>query len=299
MLFVGTMDAQQLPMFQQYRNFGYLVNPAMSGAEGQEAIGVLYRYQWTKMPKAPMTAFATFDTYRFKEDNNMGLSGFLYHDRTGPTMSNGLGINYAYSIEIPSWGGESHFVSFGIQASFAQHRLNGDELIINDIDDPLVVGDKTSAFLPDLGAGIYYYNEFMGFGFSAPQILGLTSNFKSETETSPINRERHLYAQIFGKIPLGQYEDIFLMPSIWAKYAFHAPLHLDFNVKMLIYEKYIVGIGYNTANMVSGELGLFLAEQYRFGYSYSTQFTEWNIFLGDSHEVHFIYIFDSEHMGRW
>ncbi len=289
--------AQQLPMFQQYRNFGFVVNPAMSGVQKQEAVGVLFRYQWSRMPKAPMTAFATFDTNRFLEDKNMGLSGYFIHDRTGPTMTNGIGLSYAYSIEIPSWGGESHFISFGLQASLSQFRLDGRDLVVTDLDDPLVIGDRNSSFLPDLGAGIYYYNSYMGFGFSVPQILSLTSNFKEENTVSPINRERHIFANVYGKIPIGQYEESFILPAVWAKYAFHSPLHLDFNVKMIIDEKFIIGVGYNTANMVSGELGMFINDQYRFGYTYSTQFSEWNTFLGDSHEAHFIYILDSENLG--
>ncbi len=293
------VTAQQLPQFQQYRNFGFVVNPAMSGVEGDEVVGLMYRYQWTKMPKAPMTAFATFDTHRFREDYNMALSGYFVHDRVGPSMTNGIGINYAYSIEMESWGGESHFISFGVQANFAQFRLNGNELIVNDIEDPLVIGDKSSSFLPDLGAGIFYYNSFMGFGFSAPQLLGLTSQFKADGDTSPIGREQHLYGQLYGKIPLGHYEENFLMPSIWAKYSFHSPLHLDFNLRALLNEWFIVGVGFATSKMVTGELGVYLNEQYRFGYSYSTQFTAWNSFLGDSHEIHFSFILDSDNWGYY
>ncbi len=265
----------------------------MSGTEDMEAAGVLFRYQWTKMPKAPITALATFDTHRFKEDNNMGLSGYFIHDRTGPTMTNGIAVNYAYSIEFSGYRRESHYLSFGVQAALNQFRLDGSELIVNDVNDPLVVGDRSSSFLPDLGVGIYYHNPYIGIGFSVPQILGLTGNFKDEVAVSPINRERHFYANIYGKIPLGQYEDSYLMPSIWGKYAFHAPFHFDFNLRLLFDERFIVGVGYNTANMVSGELGMEINTQYRFGYSYSTQFTEWNTFLGDSHEIHLTYILDS------
>ncbi len=293
------VQAQQLPMFNQYRDYGFVVNPAMSAVERQEAAGVFFRYQWTRMPKAPMTAFATFDTHRFMDDYNMGVSGYISHDRTGPIMSNGLGLNYSYHIEIPSWEGDSHYVSLGIQAGIFQHRLDGDQLIINDINDPLVIGDATSSFLPELGLGLYYYNNYVGFGFSVPQILGLTANFNQQGLTSPVNKERHYYGMVHGKIPLGHYETSYLLPSIWAKYAPHSPLNLNINIKFLLDEKFFIGIGYATSNMLTGELGVLINERYKLGYSYSTQFTPWNTYLGDSHEALFIIILDSDNIGYY
>jgi len=273
---------------------GFIINPAMSGSEEQETVGMLYRYQWTSIPGAPQTGFLTYDTHRLMDDYNMGLSGYLVHDRTGPTMTNGLSASYAYHIEIPSYGDDSHFLSFGAQLGLFQHRLNGDQLIVTDIDDQLVIGDKKSSFLPEIGAGVYYYNNFMGFGISVPQILGLTSNFTIDDQLSPINRERHIYGNVYGKIPLGQYEESFLLPAIWAKYSFHSPLHLNFNLKMMFSDKFLVGFGYSTSNMVTGELGLLINQKYKFGYSYSTQFSEWTTFLGDSHEMFFIYVIESD-----
>ena len=134
----------------------------------------------------------------------------------------------------------------------------------------------------------------MGFGVSVPQLLGITSTFTVDDRLSPIKKERHIYGNVYGKIPLGQYEESFLLPAIWAKYAFHSPLHLNFNLKMILNEKFLVGFGYSTSNMITGELGLFLNNRYKFGYSYSTQFTEWTTFLGDSHEMFFIYVIESD-----
>ncbi len=290
-------EAQQLPLFEQYRNMGFVLNPAMSGSQKNESVGMFYRYQWTSMPGAPQTGYLTYDTNRFMDDYNMALSGYVMHDRTGPTMSNGVAVNYAYHIEIPSFGGESHYVAFGAQASLFQHRLDGEQLIVNDLDDELVVGDRSSSFLPELGAGIFYYNEYMGFGFSVPQILGLTSNFTLDDEVSPIKRERHIYGNMYGKIPVGYEESSYIMPQIWAKYSIHSPLHLNINLKMIFDEKFVIGFGYSTSNMLTGEFGMNLNQRYKFGYSYSTQFTEWTTFLGDSHEMFFIYVIDSEEFG--
>lgn len=288
------LNAQQLPLFEQYRNMGFIINPAMSGAQQQEAVGMFYRFQWTSLPGAPQTGFITYDSNRFMDDYNMGLSGYIIHDKTGPTMSNGVSGSYAYHIEIPSYGGESHYVSFGAQASVFQHRLEGDELIVNDLDDNLVIGDRRSAFLPEVGAGVYYYNEFMGFGVSMPQILGLTSDFTLDSDSSPINRGRHVYGNVYGKIPVGYDEESYLLPALWAKYSFHSPLHLNFNLKMIFDEKFLIGFGYSTSNMMTGEIGMHINQRYKFAYSYSTQFSEWTTFLGDSHELYFIYTIDSD-----
>ncbi len=293
--------AQQLPLYNQYRDFGFIINPAMSGAMEQEAAGLFFRYQWTRMPDSPMTAFATFDTYRLMEDYNMGLSGYLMHDQTGPIMSNGLGLNYAYNLTLESYSGDEHHIAMGFQAGLFQHRLDADKLITLDENDPLVVGDDATAFLPEIGVGLFYrYESYLGVGFAVPQILGLTANFKGAGgEISPINKERHYYGMVHGKIPIDYDETTFFMPSIWTKYVAHSPFHVDINLKLIISNRFLVGLGYSTSNMLSGEVGALISERYKIAYNYSTQFSANNTYLGDSHEIKFIFIIDSEDFGYY
>ncbi len=271
----------------------------MSAFQREESVGVFFRYQWTQIQDSPMTGFAAYDTNRFMDDYNTGISAYFVHDQTGPIMSNGIVGNYSYHVEIPSYGENSHYFSGGISLGLYQHSLNGDALIVNDLDDPLTIGDRKSAFIPEIGAGIFYYNDYMGFGFSVPQLLGFQANFNGDVSKSSIRRNRHYYAMVHGKVPIGYAEETFLFPSIWFRYAPHSPMNLDIRLKALIDEVFIIGLGYNTANMVSGELGVNINHQYKISYSFTTQFTAWNTYTGDTHELMFIYVIDSDEHGYY
>ncbi len=297
-VFLPEMTAQQLPMFNNYRHHGYIVNPAMSGAQMQESVALMFRYQWRNVPGSPITGFATYDTHRLRDDFNTGLSAYLMYDQTGPSRVNGFSAAYSYHLEIPSYGDMSHFVSGGISVGLFQYRIDGDELIPHDTGDPLLVLGDRSSFLPDVSAGIYYYNDYVGFGFSVPQLLGLKAQFQGQGGTSIRSQERHYYGMVHARIPTDSYEDLVLVPSLWFKYVPHSPYHINFNLRADFNKLISAGIGYSTANQLTGELGVTIDERYIIGYAFGTQISDWNTLLGDTHEIHFKFIIDSEDF-RW
>lgn len=63
-------------------------------------------------------------------------------------------MNYAYKLkEVLSRYGQ---LSLGLSANFQQYGYNGSNEIFNDVNDPLILGKRSSAFFPSIGGGFFY-----------------------------------------------------------------------------------------------------------------------------------------------
>lgn len=53
LLFGWQAEAQQEPLFAQYNNNSYLINPAVAGSKGIHSLQLFHRWQWVAFPGAP------------------------------------------------------------------------------------------------------------------------------------------------------------------------------------------------------------------------------------------------------
>ena len=59
-------------------------------------------------------------------------------------------------------------LSLGLSANFQQYGYNGSNEIFNDVNDPLILGKRSSAFFPSIGGGFFYTSnvrEYKGNSF--------------------------------------------------------------------------------------------------------------------------------------
>src|SRR4051812_21665828 len=96
-LYVATPGkAQQLQSSSFYDMQGVIVNPSTAGVQKYATIGGTYRTQWSAVSGAPKTAtlFGSFALPQY----NIGLGGYIYTDKTGPTSRNGINLAFAKHI---------------------------------------------------------------------------------------------------------------------------------------------------------------------------------------------------------
>jgi type IX secretion system PorP/SprF family membrane protein len=84
----------------------------------------------------------------------------------GFTKSSGIYASYAYNIRV--WKGK---LAFGLKggADFLRTTYPGKDFLTNP-GDPVFAADE-SYTLPNIGAGVYYYNDKLFGGFSVPSFL--------------------------------------------------------------------------------------------------------------------------------
>ena len=93
---LSTGNAQQLQTSSFYDVQGVLHNPSLAGTFGKGVIGATYRSQWSGLSGNPKTA-TVFGSFALPQ-HNIGLGGYIYNDKTGPTSRTGLQVAFAKHI---------------------------------------------------------------------------------------------------------------------------------------------------------------------------------------------------------
>ena len=177
--------AQQFPLYTQYKNNGFLLNPAMAGYDGYTSFNLTSRKQWIGFENAPLTYSLSGQTrllrksYQIKNRpvrNNtlrpgtkgrVGLGGYLLNDVNGHLSRTGAQFTYAYHIIM-----HRNQLSFGLGGQMFQYKIDESKLTYRDITDPIAQTMlNTVALIPDANFGVYFFNDIYYLGFSANQLF--------------------------------------------------------------------------------------------------------------------------------
>jgi len=288
LLFVVEIQAQQLPLYSQYRLNGFVINPALTGVDHRLQASASYRRQWQQMPGAPVTASAAFRQYL--HDKNMGVGAYFLYDKTGPTSQ--IGVNGAYSYILEFDRREVRRLAIGINAGIFQYRLKGSELITDEPDDNAVFTNNVSKIIPDAGLGITWFTDKYYIGASIPQAISMNVKFEGVDGLSEIRRIAHFYVMGGINYKFGVDNEYTFKPAVWAKYASHAPVNIDINMALLYKDLISFGVGYNTAQIFTAELGLEIAQRARIYYDFGFHLSKLHTHLGFNHEITLTYTID-------
>ena len=167
---VTTVSAQQLQTSSFYDMQGIIHNPSMAGSNGS-IVGATYRSQWSGISGSPKTAtvFGSFDL----PNQNIGIGGYLFNDKTGPTSRTGVQVSFAKHIPTANGGR----FSLGIEAKGMQYALDRVKLSQTLGSDP-ALGTADNKFKFDAGFGISYTGKKLQLGVSVAQLVqSITPNF--------------------------------------------------------------------------------------------------------------------------
>ena len=166
MLSLTEMFGQQDPQYTQYMYNMNIVNPAYAGSRGTLSLGLLARSQWTNVNGGPKTM--TFDAHApVGKKVGMGLS--VIADEIGPAKEQNIYADFSYTITTSDQGR----LAFGIKGGVTLLNVNLLDVVLPQTstgDDPLFDENINDAF-PNVGAGVYYYNDKWYAGFSVPNLL--------------------------------------------------------------------------------------------------------------------------------
>lgn len=303
------VQAQQLPLFTQYRDNLGIINPAAPHIDfltqqKHISVGASYRKQWVGIDNAPETQVLRYE--HIMAYNGTGFSPifgtYLLRDVTGP-----LGMTGIYG----KWGAaftedaEETGFSAALSGGLVAYHLDTDKVKVRDADDIVASGRQTKLF-PDVGLGVYYWKRLGGRGFfdddmisggvSVPQVLGLNLGFKNDAQTFSTKRVQHIYGQLSWLHSIDDNEK-FIQPSVWIKYAPNAPLNVDFNFRYQLVPALWVGMGSSTGGNFHAETGFNIGENagldglLKIGYGFDYSFSAIGPFAGSTHEFNLTYSF--------
>lgn len=224
-----TVIAQQDPLYAQYLNNYFVLNPAYAGFTNNLNGTVSYRQQWTGFEGSPSTFNANGHLSLF--GNRMGAGLMFLSDKIGSTSTSELYGSYSYRIHLD----ENNTLSFGLQAGLINFKTNNDEITVLNPDDPMFAGD-ISERKPNIGSGIIFSNDKFFIGFSVPRML----KAKTESMLSPTLYAQHYYAM--GAYLFSLNDRVKFKPSVLAKLIAGAKPSFDINAAIIFHENYTAGL---------------------------------------------------------
>ncbi|MCT4616417.1 MAG: PorP/SprF family type IX secretion system membrane protein [Marinifilaceae bacterium] len=271
-------NAQQLPLYSQYIENGFMLNPAMAGSRIFSPVRISMRQQWTGVKGAPETQAVSYNKNfgpKNRECNIMGspmsgrnnqlgvgLGGYFFNDKQHSITRTGLEISYAYHMQI-SGGRLSNNgtkLSLGFGGVFYQFKFDSSEL---PMSDPLYTGANEVSFVPDFNLGVYLYNDNYFVGLSASHVMESTFKIGDNHITDNV-MERHMYALAGYTFHFPKFVD--LEPSVMVMKTNTSDLYYDATLKLYINHLWLAA-SYRTNEQFVGMIGVSYSHYY-LGYAY-------------------------------
>ena len=273
----GNARAQHEAMYSQYMFNGLILNPAYAGSTGSLSAAALYRRQWLGMEGAPITQTVTL--HAPVAHNKVGLGFSLINDKIGVTRNLGLTGIYAYRI-LTQKGAFSMGLQYGVSQYFADYTQvqtnpnNSQDNTFNDIQNILLF---------NVGTGLYYHTDKFYAGASLPVLYSNKIAGLGESVATNPKKYRHYFFTTGYVFTLSDHLKI--KPSTLVKIAEGAPVQVDINTNLWMYNVLGVGLSYRTNDALVGMFEVQLAKQFRFSYAYDHPISQLRSFTSSSHEI--------------
>lgn len=299
LLTTSVLVAQQDAMFTKYLFNSLSFNPAYAGSHDYLSAALIHRTQWWGIQGAPTTQSLTVHSpIRMK---NVGIGGTLIHDEIGPTRT--ITAQGAYAYHVPLGGGK---LSIGLQGGITNWRANFNGVERIDPADEAFMGEDPNLFLPNFGAGLYYYQKYWYLGFASPNLI--EHDLRDQNVQADMNAQqyRHYFATAGAAIPLDGAENFVFRPTALVKNvglfgAFadadeldvRAPTEIDIDMSVMFYKTLWVGVAFRSAfdlensSIDSGDIwaAWYLDNGLRIGAAFDYTLSELNQVAGGSFEV--------------
>jgi type IX secretion system PorP/SprF family membrane protein len=282
LLWITDFYAQQDAQYTQYMYNMNVINPAYAGSRGTLSLGLLARSQWTNVNGGPKTM--TFDAHApVGKKVGMGLS--VIADEIGPAKEQNIYADFSYTLSTSQEGR----LAFGLKAGVTLLNVNLLDVVLPQTatgDDPLFDENINDAF-PNIGAGVYYYNDKWYAGFSVPNLLR-SEHLDKENINTKASEEIHYFLTTGYVFDLSS--TLKFKPSILVKGVTGAPISFDVNANFLMYDRFEVGASYRWQDAVSMLFNFGVTRSFRVGYAYDYTISEFsNSNTGGSHELILLY----------
>jgi type IX secretion system PorP/SprF family membrane protein len=213
---------------------------------------------------------------RPSREGRVGLGGYVFNDKNGIISRTGFQMTYAYHIPM-----DDSQLSFGISANAFQFSIDEDEIVLFDLDDPLLMENDMIAFVPDVNFGVSFHTQELFVGISATQLLGSALKLGKRSYAN-YKLLRHYF--IMGGYKYEISPEIVIQPSILMKSSnSFRSFQVDLNVRVFYMDDYWAGLSYRTNDAMVIMAGLKVS-QYYFGYAFDYSLSNIRKYSFGSHE---------------
>ncbi len=260
-LTASAAEAQQLQSSSLYELHGVFHNPSIAGVAATNTVGFSYRTQWSGIDGSPKTASA-FGSFKLPTIK-MGVSGYLYNDKTGPTSRTGLQLAAAKHIVFAN---KSTF-SLGIEARVLQFAIDKAKLGQTLGSDPVLGGSSNNTKF-DAGFGVSYTNDKLQIGASVSQLAQSKLDFYSGNLTRTENAKLYRHYYVHGNYLIDFDGNTTLTPNFLLTMMPNAPTEFQAGAKLEHNKMLWFGFGYRVHQGPMFNGGINLLNKFSIGYSF-------------------------------
>ncbi|MFY0675416.1 MAG: PorP/SprF family type IX secretion system membrane protein [Bacteroidia bacterium] len=275
---LGKQALAQNPLISQYFLNNYILNPSLAGVNGELSALAAYRQDLIGFDNGPQTQMLSFEM-PFKEQK-FGIGAYLMNSTIGPQRRTTFQASYAYHIRLA----DDVNISFGLGANIWNTGIDFNQLSDPEfnINDPVLLGGRTSATSFDANAGLTFSTTNFYTGFSTMNLLQTNNVFGDANAV--FGNARHFHWITGFNIPLVDSVWNF-EPSFLIRYAYGNAPQADLNARFLYKDFIWFGASYRARYTFVGSFGVRVKEMLDVGYSYDHHASPINIFGGPSHEI--------------
>ena len=278
---LGSVSAQQDPMFTQYMHNPVSINPAYAGSRGTLNVVAMHRQQWVGIDEAPKTLALSINSPFLSYNVGVGLS--LLYDQLGPVKQTGIYADYAYHLKVTN----RTKLSFGLKGGVNIYDINLLDLIGSEGDDHVAMYGARRLYHPNFGFGTYLYSERFYLGLSIPKLL---QNNLSDDKNTLINKEeRHFF--LASGVVLDVTENIKFKPSTTVRIVNGSPVSVELSAAVLLHDRLWLGGMFRFGDAAGAMVKFDLTNQLSVGYSFDYTLSELRPFNQGTHEVFISYDF--------
>jgi type IX secretion system PorP/SprF family membrane protein len=289
----ASSDSQRIilgyPVYSQYLHNGLMVNPAYAGSREALSAVISYRMQWMGIADAPRLQSVSIHTPMKNDKVALGIKAQFM--QFGVTKSSSIYAIYAYHIRFG--GGK---LSFGLKAGADISNTDYTGLLGITRPDEVFENNAKPYFLPNAGAGVYYFSNKVFAGLSVPSFLFYRNTGNGRTQAYHSFNEYEFVITGGGLITFSQ--SFKFKPSFLLDYSLHdtKPVNqFDINGNFIIADRLWVGGSWRTSEQVAvGMLQVNINQQLMFGISYDYPVGRMNIYSKGSSEFFLRYEFGSK-----
>lgn len=276
----GFSFGQQLPVFSQWQNNLYTINPAIAGYDMYMDISLHGKKQWVGLENSPFNQMLT--VHSSINEMPIGVGGGFFNDNIGTIKHSGFMGTFAYHAKV----GEETKLGFGITSRLSFYGIDLDKVAVTDNNDPLLSSNMRSGLVPDISFGVLLHRYDYFVGLSAQNLLSSKVGFDPNYQIADI---MHLNMMAGWRIEANQ--AIGFTPAIYVSRIESYPIFVDFRFSSHYNNRFDFDLGYRSSGDVILGVGIEIIDYLKFHYAYDIITSNLRSGTSGSHEILLSYDF--------
>ncbi|NOU62044.1 PorP/SprF family type IX secretion system membrane protein [Marinifilum caeruleilacunae] len=276
-LFGKEVNAQQVPLLDQYYINPTVYNPAAAGANRLFNAYLMRNQKFADFDGGQVTHAFTADAALNEAKYGIGFN--LINDNVGIFDNTQALLSYSYRLQIA----DDHFLRLGLAAGISDFRVNMNDLRANPSDPYLLNTDyKNTEFMANLG--LYYTHKNIIVGLTIPQLLNNSVSENNDGAETSYKLVRHAMLSGGYEFDIPRIRDLSITPYVMMRYAKSSPVQFDVNVIAKLEEKGWFAVNYRDDFSVGLNVGVNVLKNFVIGYAYDIGIQKTGRYASNNHE---------------